>query len=451
MARNSRPWGQISLLLTTSLLLYILLFFRNSISPPYGKRFGMVFSEAGTSSQNLFNTLNLSSQQCNAAFPNLTHDIGVNVALGPFTLPPPESGPLQVRIRDGQLYILHSKGRNALSPELRDASQARTATLHQLHRAILTRPEPLPDTILALNFEDQPFGASFTYSRPAYAAPTSASPPITRAFLMPHFSFWAWTPPFIGSFSRAAAAIDALEAALPFMQKDKRVVWRGTAGFNSVHHPHLRRDLLRVAGGRPWADVQALDWPTQKGGEGADFGQRPGNAMMIEDFCRYKYAIHTEGITYSGRFQFLQMCNSVILTPPVAWLQHTTHLIWPVFSSDLNPNPKWELSEDIQRAWPKRYEPEEANIVFVAPDWSDLEATIAWLETHPAVAEGIAKRQRELFVGRGYLSPSAETCYWRALVRGWSKVVRTETEEEGKAGHDDMGIPWETFALGHEP
>jgi hypothetical protein len=103
MARNSRPWGQISLLLTTSLLLYILLFFRNSISLPYGRRFGVVFPETGTSSQALFNTLNLSSQQCHAAFPNLTHDIGVNVALGPFTLPPPESGPLQVRIRDGQV------------------------------------------------------------------------------------------------------------------------------------------------------------------------------------------------------------------------------------------------------------------------------------------------------------------------------------------------------------
>ncbi len=50
---------------------------------------------------------------------------------------------------------------------------------------------------------------------------------------------------------------------------------------------------------------------------------------MMEDFCRYKYVIHTEGVTYSGRLQFLQMCASVLLTPPMAWRQHTTHLVRP--------------------------------------------------------------------------------------------------------------------------
>jgi hypothetical protein len=62
----------------------------------------------------------------------------------------------------------------------------------------------------------------------------------------------------------------------------------------------------------------------------------------------------------------------------------------------------------------------------VAPDWSDLESVVGWLENHPRVAEDIAKRQRDLFVGGGYLSPAAKVCHWRALIRGWSKVVEIE-------------------------
>ncbi len=65
----------------------------------------------------------------------------------------------------------------------------------------------------------------------------------------------------------------------------------------------------------------------------------------------------------------------------------------------------WTPSEGARASWPRHYRPTEANTVFVAPDWSDLEDTVAWLEEHPTVAEGIAKRQRELFVGRGYISP----------------------------------------------
>lgn len=168
------------------------------------------------------------------------------------------------------------------------------------------------------------------------------------------------------------------------------------------------------------------------------------NALDIADFCRYKYVVHTEGITYSGRFQFLQMCASVTLTPALEWMQHTSHLVRPVFSRDLLAKKKdWMPSERVRRAWPVRYAAEEANIVFVAPDWSDLEDTIAWLEGHPDVAEGIARRQREMFVGGGYFSPAAEVCYWRALVRGWASVVRTE----GEGWEDQPGVPFETFAL----
>lgn len=167
------------------------------------------------------------------------------------------------------------------------------------------------------------------------------------------------------------------------------------------------------------------------------------NSLNIWDFCRYKYVVHTEGVTYSGRFQFLQMCNSVVLTPPISWMQHTTHLVRPVLSRDLLGRDGERISAGVKQAWPERYKAEEANIVFVRSDWSDLEEVVEWLEEHPSVAEGIARRQREVFVGGGYFSQAAEMCYWRGLMRGWAEVARVE-EKEFEGMH---GVPFEEFVL----
>lgn len=170
---------------------------------------------------------------------------------------------------------------------------------------------------------------------------------------------------------------------------------------------------------------------------------------MIEEFCRYKYIVHTEGVAYSGRFQFHQMCESVVLAPPVMWMQHVTHLVRPVWSGELLRGVGWKggrATERMRGVW-EGVRAEEANMVFVERDWSDLGEVVGWLEAHPEVAEGIAKRQREVFVGGGYFSPAAETCYWRAAVRGWASMTRTQgqgwEEEEG-------GVPFEAFALSLE-
>ena len=94
--------------------------------------------------------------------------------------------------------------------------------------------------------------------------------------------------------------------------------------------------------------------------------------------------------------------------------------------------------------WPHSYEPNEANIVFVEYDWSDLEQTVNWLRANPDTARGIARRQREMITGKGYLSPAAENCYWRALISGWSKVARTKNDENWDEGEETR---WETFSL----
>ncbi|CAK7199339.1 hypothetical protein SEUCBS139899_002017 [Sporothrix eucalyptigena] len=335
-----------------------------------------------------------------------------------------------VRLKQGQLYIVHHEADDVLEKPFRDA---RLAALHQIHRAIMTSPVPLPDTILAVNVLDGPRNDTLSYSRAAFGAATPGSPLVTRAFLMPHFSFWGWPAlSFVGSFRQADESITAQQ--VPFRDKDARPVWRGTKRYNSAQHPQMRTDLLKAAAGQPWADVQELAW---------DAPGAATNALNISDFCRYKHVVHTEGITYSGRLQFLQLCTSVLLTPPMAWLQHTTHLVKGVYSSDLLGRSRTASSSD--KVWPPT-PPFSANAVFISPNWSDLQATVAWLEAHPDVAEGIAQRQRDLFWGKGYLSPAAEVCYWRALIRGWARVAQTTGPEWASA---PRGVPWEVFAMGY--
>ncbi|KAL2016380.1 hypothetical protein VTK56DRAFT_3802 [Thermocarpiscus australiensis] len=432
--RRSRRLRQLTLVLGCCLVLYCLVFLSttasSSSSDPQRRRWEPL-------PETTLNNLSLTEDECNAAFPGLTKPIDDAVAEGPFTVKQTgDLGPLQGRIKDGQIYIIHAQRRSDLSQEMLNS---RTASLHQLHRALITAPSPLPDTIFSLNFQDQPFGTAWAYSRPADPAFRPADPN-ARTFLMPHFSFWAWPLPFIGSMARAARAVADVERA--YLKQDNwhrkipRAVWRGTTWFNSVHSPRLRQALVAAARGRPWADVEPLEWQGNN--------NNASNALPIEEFCRYKYVVHTEGVTYSGRFQFLQMCASVVLTPPIMWMQHTTHLVRPLFSSDLGLKGKgWTPSEKVRRAWPVHYRPEEANIVFVAPDWSDLGETVAWLEEHPEIAEGIARRQRDLFVGGGYFSPAAEACYWRALVRGWAKMARTE----GQGWEETQGVTFEAFSL----
>ncbi|KAL2263798.1 hypothetical protein VTK26DRAFT_5090 [Humicola hyalothermophila] len=456
--RQSRPLKRrLTLLLGFCLAVYCLVFVSRSPSSRQthgGQTESTTASSTRPLPPELLNNLSLDEDECNIAFPGLTKEIDDAVAEGPFQVKQTgKLGPLQGRIKDGQIYIIHAQRKSDLSQEMLNS---RTASLHQLHRALITSPTPLPnDTIFTLNFQDQPFGTAFTYSRPA--DPHFRPPdPDARNFLMPHFSFWAWPLPFIGSMSRAARAISEIEAEYPpgtdawRRHKIGKAVWRGTTWFNSVQSPQLRQKLVAAARGQPWADVQALEWNGKEtglrgGGAGGRGGKDASNALPIEGFCRYKYVVHTEGVSYSGRFQFLQMCASVVLTPPIQWMQHTTHLVRPLFSSelDLQGGKGWTPSARVNRAWPVRYKPEEANIVFVAPDWSDLGDVVAWLEDHPDIAEGIARRQRDLFVGGGYFSPAAEACYWRALVRGWAKVARTE----GQGWEETEGIPFEAFSL----
>ncbi|KAL0778077.1 hypothetical protein CaCOL14_005730 [Colletotrichum acutatum] len=440
--KAARRLGPVIVAATLVLVTYVLFYPRDRLWNPLTEHSSTAVSfdwkkKAGlsTGAASDFESLHLNEGKCQATFPGLTKEIELAEAEGEFQLGLGDTSvSLLGQIKDNKILILQAPRPVDMSDQW---IERQSAALHQLHRAILTSPTPLPDTYFNLYIQDTPIKHTWSHSRPARTSSSSSSFP-RHIFPIPHFSFWAWTQPFIRSLPHAASAITEIETSLPFEKKDARAVWRGTSWFNNgaSANPRSRQDLIQLTKDAGWADVQALEWTNN--------GENATNALPIEDFCRYKYIIHTGGVSYSGRLQFHQLCESVVLSPPVEWMQHTTHLVEPVYSSTLlqgkleskttsQAKPRDEkhhhqaLPKTLEQ-WTTTLRPEEANMIFVKPDWSDLEATVRWLEKHPDVARGIARRQRALFSDRGYLSPAAEVCYWRALVKSWSRAVRVDDD-----------------------
>ena len=103
---------------------------------------------------------------------------------------------------------------------------------------------------------------------------------------MPHFSFWSWPKPFIGTMDEALTKIERVEQETPWEKKSSKAVWRGTVWFNSIANLNLRPKLMQITKGKEWADVEEMKWENQ--------GMTAKNAIAIEDFCKYKYIIYTE-------------------------------------------------------------------------------------------------------------------------------------------------------------
>lgn len=103
------------------------------------------------------------------------------------------------------------------------------------------------------------------------------------AWLMPHFGSWAWPHANVAPLDEVLARIAAREEGVRWVEKEDRVVWRGSPWLNPEWSVSLRRRLLEVTQGVEWADVQA--W-----GLGID----SGNTLAMDEFCRYRYIIYAE-------------------------------------------------------------------------------------------------------------------------------------------------------------
>ena len=182
----------------------------------------------------------------------------------------------------------------------------------------------------------------------------------------------------------------------------------------------LRKQLINVTTDKDWADVKEIIWK--------DPASMKDDLKSMPEHCQYRFLAHTEGNSYSGRLKYLQNCRSVIFAPKMEWIQHYTPLM-------LNHG-------------------KHQNFMEVARDLSDLESAVLQLRKDEKKALRIANNNIKMFRER-YLSPAAQACYWRALIRGWAEVSFEpspwmETMGNGTAGSSRRvwrGVSLESYVL----
>lgn len=293
-----------------------------------------------------------------------------------------------------KLYIIQKQG-GIYSREL--------ATLHAIARAITSSPSRLPNIEFAFNTDDIIFDSAplWGYARKAEHK---------HIWLIPDFGYWSWPETKVGTMREVQSKAAAEEDIRKYSWKNKvpQLLWRGaTMGLP------LRDKLIEITKGKPWADVVALDWHNKD--------SMQNDLKSMPEHCNYKYLAHTEGNSYSGRLKYLQACESVIIAHKMDWIQHH--------------HPLMKSSGPTQ------------NFVEIRRDFSDLEETIQDLQKNDQRVSNIALENMRTFRER-YLTPAAEACYWRHLIRGWAEVsFEPEFYKTVNGTQQWRGLPWESFAL----
>ncbi|KAJ5183851.1 hypothetical protein N7492_001467 [Penicillium capsulatum] len=365
----------------------------------------------------------LSEAQCRIAFPKLFGEVDKSaemrkdkhITFHDLDSRNVEEGMVRGIIENGELYIIE------YAPMPVTGSRAR-ATLSSLNRALSAFPgrHRLPNIefiFTSEDFADDPSGQGPVWSYSKRDGDDSV-------WLMPDFGYWAWPEVQIGPYHEVRRRITAIDdgettldgtvvPGLNFQEKKKQLIWRGSLATN----PAVRSKLLKAAVGRSWASVRVIDWDNEN--------DIRFNLLPIEDHCRYMFLAHTEGRSFSGRGKYLLNCRSVVISHPLVWREaHHAALV--------SSGP-------------------EANYLEVDQEFSDLPAKIDYLIDNPEVAERIAENAVRTFRDR-YLTPAAESCYWRHLIRQYASVsdfepVLFSTDRNGKKVA--RGVPFETWLLTH--
>ncbi|KAI1371405.1 glycosyl transferase family 90-domain-containing protein [Hypoxylon crocopeplum] len=312
-----------------------------------------------------------------------------------------QHGEFRVMISNGELYvIMEKKGEPDRSRGL--------AALASMYRAITAIPDPrsLPDVEFVIDIEDRATRGENNPQRIRWAWAREENNP--WLWVMPDFDGWSYPDDGVGSYVQFREDVEELETEYPHGWDDKeaKLCWRGSLAVNRK----LRTALVDAAQGNDWDDVQAIDWHNRS------------NILDMRDFCRFKYVAHTEGNSWSGRLRYLHNCNSVPVIHKLKYIFHYHPLL-----KDSGPH---------------------QNYVKVNRDWSDLKAQMDGLTADPDRARRIAQESTRVFRDQ-YLTPAAEACYWRRMIRNWRAVMdfeprRYETKDGIKVRR---GVSWERFAF----
>ncbi|ORY51073.1 hypothetical protein BCR33DRAFT_712993 [Rhizoclosmatium globosum] len=176
----------------------------------------------------------------------------------------------------------------------------------------------------------------------------------------------------------------------------------------------VNREHALTYSGEDWADIKELRWSCMK--LNCPECINLTDHKTITDHCKYKYLLQTEGHAYSGRLKYLLNCKSVVIADKLEWDQHFHHLL------------------DYDPASPQQ------NMVLVPSPFKENLPRNAWDDL----------RNR-------YLTPAANACYWRYLVKRYAETMQFEVDLQlrelipgqkrvGAAG-TGMAAPYESFVF----
>lgn len=366
----------------------------------------------------------LSDEHCKIAFPGLFKEIDRAVkhrkdVVGNVTPDELETawrgdGIVRAMIQDNQLHIIEARGVTDHNHRPRVV-----ATLNAIQRAVTAFSGKLPDVEFSFTVHDaalrEPNGNQTVWA-------FTRRPHQEKLWVMPDFGMFAWPDVGLRSYAEFQTILDHVEE--DFIGKIPKLVWRGSLAVGSHD---VRAGLVEHTKGKDWADVQELDWSNK-----TNIKER---LLSMQDHCSYMFLAQTEGNTYSGRLKYLLNCHSVLFSPEMKWVELYHHLM-------------------------QSSGPEQNYIKVTERDYSDLPRKMEVLldPVHMHQAQRIADNARRTFRER-YLTPAAEACYWRALIRGWASVQdftpETWIEEEGfdkvtrakKLQSRPRGTPFESYAI----
>jgi len=277
--------------------------------------------------------------------------------------------------------------------------------LNQIDRAILASPGPLPDIEFSFVVKDIPDEEHAHHTVWALTRQTDDQ----ETWLMPDFGYWSWPLDLVGAYEQIRMEIH--QNRKDWRDKVPKALWRGALKTNKI-----RASMFEATRGKKWADVEEVRWKNrlQIAGSSAPF------AMPMVDHCAYQFLIHTEGLSYSGRGKYLFNCGSVVITHKSKWIEPHHNV--------------------MVKSGPTQ------NVVEVERDFSDLEEKMEELLQDPERARKIAINGESRFRNR-YLTPAAQSCYWRRLISTWAGVsFRPHPWEIVDGKWRLRGIPFETFA-----
>jgi hypothetical protein len=354
----------------------------------------------------------LTMDQCSQAFPGLFEDLDRaakywNMRMHKITAEDVDikwrtdkkhdgpGGAMRILIHDNQIRIVESRGAAALGYWDRGVGLLRIIerALESASRAGEILPT-IEAAIVLQDVSDPPTedgtNTFWTFTR------RNEHEPHRRLWVTPNWDLQGW----YHERKRTAIAMDK-----PFKDKIPKLIWRGTQFWNA----EIRNTLVDLAKGKPWADVLGVD------------GGHTENRIGEDKFCEYAMNVHTEGVSYSDRLEYLLNCNSLTFVHELNWTVHFSHLL-------------------------KGSGPEQ-NVVMVKRDFSDLEEKVNYYLNHPDEAEKIIANSVRDF-RRNYLSRAATSCYTRRLISRYSEVSYTpEVNLPSNPGHADRrrGLAFEDF------